>query len=57
MTDEENTAMEQVGIAQQTNTTFHFVGYRYQRLEDTINDVKNHQYVLNTVNAKEEPAL
>jgi hypothetical protein len=51
VTDEENKAVEQYGITQQTNTTFHFAGYRYRRLEDAINYAKNHQYLLNAENA------
>ena len=47
---EEDRAKEQYGITQKTETTFHFAGYKYSRLEDAINYAKNHQYLLNAVN-------
>lgn len=45
MTDEDET-IERYGITRQTNTTFHFAGHKYQRLEDAVNYAKNHQYLL-----------
>ncbi|MBT7333316.1 MAG: hypothetical protein HN856_02965 [Gammaproteobacteria bacterium] len=50
MTEAEIRAMDQYGISQQTNTTFHFAGYRYQRLEDAIKYATNHQHLINAAN-------
>ena len=42
MTEEDET-MERYGITRETNTTFHFAGHKYQRLEDAVNYAKSHQ--------------
>lgn len=43
---EEDKAMERYGITRQTNTTFHFAGHKYQRLEDALNYAKKNQHLL-----------
>lgn len=43
---EEDEIMEQYGISCQTNTTFHFAGHKYQRLEDAVNYAKKQQHLL-----------
>ena len=48
MTEEDKT-MERYGITRQVHTTFHFAGYKYQRLEDAVSYAKNNQHLLTTV--------
>ena len=50
---EEDKVIEQYGITRQINTTFHFAGHRYQRLEDALNFAKKNQYLLTA--ATEDP--
>jgi hypothetical protein len=50
VTDDENTTMESYGISFETTTTFHFAGFKYQRLEDAVNYAKSNQHLLNTEN-------
>ena len=45
MTTDDQT-MEKYGITSQTNTTFHFAGHKYQRLEDAVNYAKKQQNLL-----------
>lgn len=47
---EEDRAKEKYGITQETETTFYFAGYKYQRLDDAINYAKDHQHLRNAAN-------
>ena len=47
---EEDQAKEKYGITQETETTFHFAGHKYQRLDDAIAYAKTHQHLRNAAN-------
>lgn len=54
MTEEEHKIMECHGITYQTNTTFHFAGYKYQRLEDAVNYAKTQPGQVAATNSGQE---
>lgn len=43
---EEDNILEKYGITREISSTFHFAGYKYQRLEDAVRYAKDNQQLL-----------